>query len=222
MAVLLPAATILSAPDVFATVEIDELFGSVELGAQGATALLYSNGIASSHLTMLALAEDQALAHRTVDLKLPVYSAVAAPDGAHAIVLLKPPAGSKQPGAFAVVPIAKNLPPKIQGARALTAPPDVNVPGTAMVAIDDTRALVTVSDAASSTFVSYLVRMPELQIDSIELASEPLAQASGIVREANQAFVAQQHPEGRITFIDLETNEQHTLTGFELSTEVGQ
>jgi hypothetical protein len=34
--------------------------------------------------------------------------------------------------------------------------------------------------------------------------------------------VAQRHPEGRITFIDLDTGEQHTLTGFELSTEVGQ
>jgi len=50
----------------------------------------------------------------------------------------------------------------------------------------------------------------------------PLPQASGLVPEANQAFVAQQHPEGRITFIDLDTNAQHTLTGFELSTKVSQ
>jgi hypothetical protein len=42
------------------------------------------------------------------------------------------------------------------------------------------------------------------------------------VPEANQAFVAQQHPEGRITFIDLTTKQQHTLTGFELSTKVGK
>jgi len=49
-----------------------------------------------------------------------------------------------------------------------------------------------------------------------------LQQASGLVPEANQAFVAQQHPEGRITFIDLDTRELHTLTGFELATQVGQ
>jgi len=222
MAVLLPAAGILDNPDDFAAVEIDELFGSVELGAQGATALLYSNGVSSSHLTLLQLAAEQNFAHRTVDLKLPIFSAVSAPDGAHAIVLLRPPAGSQKPGAFAVVPIVKDLPAKIQGTRALTVPADSNLKDAAMVAIDDTRALVTVSDSASSTHVAYLVRMPELRVDSVELASAPLEQASGIVRDANQAFVAQQHPEGRITFIDLDSGEQHTLTGFELSTEVAQ
>lgn len=220
MAVLLPVASILSDPDGFAAVSIDELFGSVELGAQGATALLYSNGVASSHLTLLELGPEQGFAHRTVDLKLPVFSAVSAPNGEHAIALLRPPAGSQQPGAFAVVPVAKELPSKIQGTRAATAPADLS--SAAMVAIDDTRALVTVSDVASNVHVAYLVRMPELTVDAVELASQPLEQASGIVREANQAFVAQQHPEGRITFIDLDSGEQHTLTGFELSTEVGQ
>jgi hypothetical protein len=222
MAVLLPAAGILDNPDDFAAVEIDELFGSVELGAQGATALLYSNGVSSSHLTLLQLAAEQNFAHRTVDLKLPIFSAVSAPDGAHAIVLLRPPAGSQKPGAFAVVPVVKDLPAKIQGTRAPTVPADSNLKDAAMVAIDDTRALVTVSDSASSTHVAYLVRMPELRVDTVELASAPLEQASGIVRDANQAFVAQQHPEGRITFIDLDSGEQHTLTGFELSTEVAQ
>jgi hypothetical protein len=50
----------------------------------------------------------------------------------------------------------------------------------------------------------------------------PLPQASGLVPEARQAFVAQQHPEGRITFIDLESKEVHTLTGFELSAQVSK
>jgi hypothetical protein len=91
-----------------------------------------------------------------------------------------------------------------------------------MVALDDERAVVTVSDPATQTFVAYVVKLPELTIDAIPLASAPLRQASGIVAEANQAFVAQQHPEGRITFIDLDTMEPRTLTGFELSTEVGK
>ncbi|HKY39033.1 MAG TPA: hypothetical protein VJN18_24010 [Polyangiaceae bacterium] len=223
MAVLLQVASIFEAPDVFERVDIDELFGSVELGPQGATALLYSNGVPSTHLTLLGLElGDDFKQHRTVDLKLPVFSAVSAPDGAHAVVLLKPPAGSAMPGAFAVVPIAKDLPPKIQGTLAATVPADPAAQAPAMVAIDDTRAVVTVSNAAERAQVSYLVRMPELTVDAVPLASRPLEGASGIVREANQAFVAQHHPEGRITFIDLDSGEQHTLTGFELSTEVGQ
>jgi hypothetical protein len=220
---LLDVGSILSAPEAFERVDIGELFGSVELGARGETALLYSNGVPSTHLTLLRLEPgDDFKQHRTVDLKLPVFSALSAPDGAHAVVLLQPPAGSAQPGAFAVLPVSKQLPPKIQGTLAATVPADLAAQAPAMVAIDETRALVTVSGGADGTYVSYLVRMPELTVDAVPLASAPLEGASGIVRDANQAFVAQRHPEGRITFIDLDTGEQHTLTGFELSTEVGQ
>lgn len=221
MAVLLPVASVFDAPEVFEKVQLDELFGSVELGAAGETALLYSNGVPSTHMTLLKLAVDGAFAHRTLDLKLPVFSAVAAPDGAHAIALLKAQAGSAMPGAFAVVPVTRDLPAKIQGTRALTVPNNLDTDVPAMVAVSDERALVTVTDGAA-THLAYLARMPELTVDAFELASRPLPQASGIVPEANQAFIAQQHPEGRITFIDLDSNEVHTLTGFELSSQVNQ
>jgi hypothetical protein len=220
LAVLLPVATIAKQPELRQTVAIDEAFGSVELGAQGDTALLYTNAIASSHLTLLGLGKDDALKHRTLDLKLPIFSALASPDGAHAVALLEPPAGSKQPGAFAVVPVAKNLPPKIQGTLAITVSPDPSKAG-ALVAVTNERALVTVTDGAMVNY-TYMIRMPELTVDQFPLDSVPLPQASGIVPEANQAFVAQQHPEGRITFIDLDTKELHTLTGFELSTQVSK
>lgn len=221
LAVLLPVATIFEPPHDFVTIAIDEVFGSVDLGANdGQTALLYSNGIPSTHLTLLGLASGARAKHRTVDLKLPVFSAVSSPDGAHAIALLKPPVGSQLPGAFAVVPVAKDLPAKIQGTQAVTVPLDLSK-APAMVAIDDKRALVTVTDGVGTSF-AYLVSMPELTVDAFPLDSVPLPQASGLVPEANQAFVAQQHPEGRITFIDLDSRELHTLTGFELATQVGQ
>ena len=221
MAVLLPVATIFNPPHEYVAIALDESFGSVDLGANdGQTALLYSNGVPSTQLTLLGLSDVLAAAHRTVDLKLPVFSAIASPDGAHAIALLKPPAGSKQPGAFAVVPVAKDLPAKIQGTLAATVPLDTTK-APAMVAIDDKRALVTVSDGLAIS-VAYLVSMPELTVDIFPLDSVPLPQSSGLVPEANQAFIAQQHPEGRITFIDLDSRELHTLTGFELATQVGQ
>lgn len=221
LAVLMPVASIFNPPHDYVSVALSEVFGSVDLGSKdGQTALLYSNGIPSTHLTLLGLPSEAAAKHRTVDLKLPVFSAVSTPDGAHAIAILKPPAGSKQPGAFAVVPVAKDLPAKIQGTQAVTVPLDVTKPA-AMVAIDDQRALVTVTDGVGISY-AYLVAMPELTVDAFQLDSVPLPQASGLVLEANQAFVAQQHPEGRITFIDLDTRELHTLTGFELATQVGQ
>jgi hypothetical protein len=220
LAVLLPVATIAKQPTLRETIAIDDVFGSVELGAQGETALLYTNAVPSSHLNLLGLATKDGLKHRAVDLKLPIFSALASPDGAHAIVLLKPPAGSKQPGAFAVVPVAKSLPPKIQGTLASTVPLDPTK-AAALVTTTNERALVTVSDGATVNY-SYMIRMPELTVDQFALDSVPLAQASGIVPDANQAFVAQKHPDGRITFIDLDTKELHTLTGFELSAQVGK
>lgn len=218
---LLPVASIFAQPDKFQTLQLDEVFGSVELGAQGETALLFSNAVPSAHLTLMGLQADGFGPYRTVDLKLPVFTAVSSPDGAHAIALLRPAAGSKQPGAFAVVPVAKKLPSKIQGTLAATVPADLAKDPPAMVAIGDKRALVTVSNG-NDVNVAYLVSMPELTVDTFALDSVPLPQASGIVPDANQAFVAQRHPEGRITFIDLTSKEQHTLTGFELTTQVGK
>jgi hypothetical protein len=217
---LVPVATVFAQPELFEVVELDQAFGSVVLGNGGETALLFANGVPSTRLTLLGLEGGSAGPSRTVDLKLPVFSASASPDGAHAVALLQPPAGSKQPGAFAVVPIAKNLPPKIQGTLAPTVPSGEGSKALpAMLAVGDERALLTVTNGADAS-VSYVIRFPQLTVDAFTLDSVPLPGASGLVVEANQAFVAQQHPEGRITFIDLETKEQHTLTGFELATKV--
>jgi hypothetical protein len=60
--------------------------------------------------------------------------------------------------------------------------------------------------------------MPSLQIDTYELASEPIS--AGIVAGANRGYVAQTHPDGRITFVDFSTGELRTVTGFELATQV--
>ncbi len=60
--------------------------------------------------------------------------------------------------------------------------------------------------------------MPSLSVTRYPLASPPIA--AGIVGGARRAYVAQQHPEGRITFIDLDGGTARTLTGFELSARV--
>jgi hypothetical protein len=55
-------------------------------------------------------------------------------------------------------------------------------------------------------------------VDRYDLASPPVA--VGVVDGANRAYVAQNHPDGRITFIDLTSGEARTLTGFELAARV--
>ena len=64
---------------------------------------------------------------------------------------------------------------------------------------------------------SLLGRFPELSLDRFELPSLPTA--TGVLPSAQQAFVAQAHPEGRVTFIHLDSGQSSTVTGFELASQ---
>ena len=210
---LLPIPGIFSAPGTFDQVTIDdEVVGSVSVSEQGSVALLYTNATPNDHLTILATASGpDYLSFRTVALKAPVKAVFPAPDSAHAIAVLAPGSGSGKPGAFSVVPITNDLPPKIQGTDA----PPMSV---AIAPPPSKRALVTVRDDSKKVFAVHLARMPELQVDKLPLASPPLA--AGMVPSAGRGWVAQKHPEGRITFVDLDDGSARTLTGFELGAKV--
>ena len=192
----------------------NEITSSVALSDASELALLYQNGADNSHLTVLDLRPDMQRAVRTVDLKGPVSAAFAAPGAASAIAFQKPITGSKKAGLFSGVPTLQKRSAKVVGADA--------VPSA--LAFDDAGkfALVTVGNEKSTTYGVYRVRLDTLQEDFLELASPPATAATGIVEEVGRGFVAQIHPEGRITFIDLETAQAHTITGFELAARIVQ
>lgn len=187
-----------------------ETLGSAALPEAGDKALLFTNAIASDRLALLDLAS--ADTPRVVSLKAPITAVFPSPEGSHAVALLATGANSERRGAFSIVPVDEALPPKIQGTDA---PPfRVTVAETAV----GLRALVTTRDDGNGVHAAYLVRMPSLQVDRIDLPSPPIA--AGLLSEHGIGYVAQQHPEGRITFIDLQTAAPETLTGFELSERV--
>jgi hypothetical protein len=191
-----------------------ETLGSAALPDVGSTALFFTTAIDSDRLAILdtAAAPGAPGAQRVVSLKAPIAAVFASPEGSHAIALLAPEPGSERAGAFSTVPVADALPPKIQGTDA----PPFRV--TLASSAAGLRALVTVRDDAAGVHGTYLVRMPSLQVDRIPLSSPPIA--AGVLPDDGLAFVAQRHPEGRITFIDLNSAEAETLTGFELSSRV--
>jgi hypothetical protein len=209
---VLPIPGVLQAPATFTTVTVTgETIGSVALSPGGTKGLLFTNASNVERVTILDLAQDPP-PFRTVRLYSPVLAVFSAPDAAHAIVLHDKTAGvggmAGSPGAFSVVPIANALPAKIVATKA---------PPTA-VAVTNDRAIVAERDDATKTFGAYLARMPQLMVERYALASPPIA--VGVVAAAKRAFIAQQHPDGRLTFIDLETGVARTLTGFELSSRV--
>lgn len=181
-----------------------ETIGSVAIAPGGGKALLYTNATASERFTILDLGQSQL---RTVRLYSPVLGIFSTPDAQHAIVLHDQTETATE-GAFSVVPIGQNLPAKIVATQAKP---------TAVATLDD-RAVIAERDDARKIYGAHLVRMPQLMSERYALASPPIA--VGTVPSARRAFIAQQHPEGRLTFIDLESGVARTLTGFELSSRV--
>lgn len=208
---LLRIPEIAVAPDSFSLFEVEgTVIGSVALAAASPTAFLYTNAVASPVLTVF----DSSMTTpepRSILLHSNVQAVFPTADGSHALVTHHElGSGSSYPSAFSLVPVAAQLPSKIQG---LEAPP-VSI----AVAPDGQHALIATGDALNPAYRMVVARMPSLQIESFELASEPIS--AGIVAGANRGYVAQTHPDGRITFIDFGTGELRTVTGFELATQV--
>jgi hypothetical protein len=209
---ILPIPGIFTAPSSFDTVSVDDVFGLVNIAPQGTQALLYTNAVASSHLTILQTAPGQSYeTHRTIDLHGDVNEVFPSPDGAYAIASLVPQDSTGKPG-FSVVPVNAALPTHTQTTEA-------PVFAVAQSSASPPRAIITVSDGVAN-FAAYVVRMPELVVDRVKLPSAPLAGATGLVPDAGVAYIAESYPQGRITFIDLETGVPRTITGFEISAKV--
>ena len=209
---LLPIPSVLAAPTAFTTLTISgETVGSVVLSPGGAKGLLYTSAFATERVTILDLSQDPP-PFRTVRLYSPVLAVFSAPDAGHAVVLHDKTNGTGgtagTPGAFSIVPVASALPAKIV---AMQAPPSA-------VVVTNDRAVIAERDDHTNVFGAYLARMPALKVERYPLASPPIA--VGVVAGAKRAFIAQEHPDGRLTFIDLDSGVARTLTGFELSARV--
>jgi DNA-binding beta-propeller fold protein YncE len=208
---LLPVPGIAADPATFALVDAGALVGSASLAPASPVAFFYTNATPSKDLVVIDT-EAAPPSPRTILMRAPIEAVFPTPDAAHALVLhgALEDAGSHYPSALSLAPIALDLPPKIVG---LEAPPIAIA-----VAPAGDHALVATGDAMGKVFQLVLASMPSLKVTKLPLASLPIA--AGIVAGANRGFVAQEHPDGRITFVDLASGEARTLTGFELATQV--
>lgn len=208
---LMPVPGIFSAPNSLALVTINATIGSTALAAASSNAFFYTNAVSSPLLAVLDTLEAPP-DPRVIKLRAPILAVFPTPDGSHALVLHDAlvEAGSQYPAAFSVAPIALDLPPKIVGLDA----PVISI----AVAPDGAHGLIATGDLATGIYQLVVASMPSLSVQKLPLASLPIA--AGIVAGANRGFVAQKHPDGRITFVNLKTGDARTLTGFELGTQV--
>ncbi len=208
---ILPIPLVATDPKAFTTVTVaGEKIGSVSIAENGTSAVLYTNAFATERFTVLAL-DEAPPTFRVTRLYAPVLAVFPTADAKNAIVVHDKPASdpTARP-AFSVVPIAAGLPAKIVGT-------DAPIGAVALAPAGD-RAFVTERDDVRKIFGVYMAKMPSLAVDRYALASPPIA--VGVVHGAARAYVAQQHAEGRITFIDLEKGQARTITGFELGARI--
>lgn len=209
-AVLLPLPEIAANPAAVSVIAIPEVVvGSAALPKNSPLAFLYTNAVQSSVLTTIDTT-DATKPPAFFKLWAPIQAVFPTEDAAHAIVLHPAAEGSQYPAAMSVLPVAADLPAKLAG---LDGPP-VSV----AVAPGGHRALVATGNESNPAYRLYVAAMPSLEVTSFKLASQPIS--AGIVAGADRGYVAQKHPDGRITFVDFQTGELRTLTGFELASQV--
>lgn len=195
--------------------------GSLAVSADGKRALLYTNATLDPHLTLVAL--DQAgFPHVTYPLHKAVRAVAIAPDSATAIVLsAKAPgdpatAGSidemiAQSFGYELVDLATGF-AKLQLTPVDPGPPVFAPAGdTAYIALDG-------GDQVAATRAVQVVATRTGIVHTDALGSPP--SAVGVVPGAGQAFVAQRHPLGRMSFVALATGAVRTVTGFDLNSQI--
>lgn len=181
---------------------------SVSLSPDAKLALLYSNAEENPFLTVLTTDSGWAdFSGHALDLHAPVQAAFAAPSALHGIAFQATAPGSRKAGAFSLVSSQMDRAAKIVGTDA----PPIAV----AYSPDGANAVIATRDVAQSSYGMYLVHLENLEENFYSLPSPPIA--AGMVPQANRAFVAQAHPEGRITFVNLDGSSARTLTGFELA-----
>ncbi|TMQ17583.1 MAG: hypothetical protein E6J90_10845 [Deltaproteobacteria bacterium] len=195
--------------------------GSLAVSADGKRAVLYTNATLDPHLTVVELGR-AGFPHVTYPLQKAVRTVAIAPDSATAIVL-----AAKAPGDPATAGSIDEIIARSYGyelvdlatgfAKLQLTPVD---PGPPAYAPDGDTAYVALDggDAASATRAVQVVSARTGIVRSLALGSPP--STVGVVPGAGQAFVAQRHPLGRMSFVALASGAIRTVTGFDLNSQI--
>lgn len=196
-----------------------EVVGSVTMSPDGARALVYSTAAMTERVTLLDLAG--AAPPAVLRLRKTVRAVAFAPGGGSALIVHGRSDGDPaQPGidletqidrayGYTVLSVAERFP------RLQLTPADVGpfalVPG-------GTHAFVLLRDDPRRVWLAQRITLASLTIQDLALGSAPVS--VGAVPATERAFIGQDHPEGRITFVDWNTGAQQSITGFELNSRI--
>jgi hypothetical protein len=191
--------------------------GQVELSADGGRAAVFSTADDAEVMGWVDLEQGDL---RLVDgLEKAVRGVVLSPDGVGAVVVHRPVTSSVADDyermvdadeGYSLVDLDSGF---VQLVRTRGAPPDEVVFG------DSGRyAAITVRDDATARHRVEAADLGTLVVKSHALASTP--RYAGALPGGEGVWILQAHPAGRISVLDLATDQLRTLTGFRLNAEI--
>jgi DNA-binding beta-propeller fold protein YncE len=195
--------------------------GSVEVDEAHGRALLFTNAFYEEELVSVDLA---APAHpfTVLPLQKGVRQVALAPDGKTALVLHTRLQGDPQQATsveeFVDRSFGYSLVDLTSGfAKVALTPVD---PGGFAFAPDGATAYLGLDGGDGENAVRRLqvMNLRTFVVRDVQLGSPP--EIVGVLPGAGQAFVSQRHPLGRVTFVSFEDATTHTVTGFELGSQI--
>jgi YVTN family beta-propeller protein len=208
--------------------ELDgETIGSASLSPDGKAAVFYTTAAtpAVERAVIVDLAADSA-PPLPVRLKKAVRAISIAPDGRTAVVLHTKAAGDPRAAGIDVeTEIDRSYGYTVMDLRSGFAKLQITSADVSSLAItpDGTRAFVVVRDPGPQTAVRLVQRitLASFIVEDFVLGSPPVSLAV-LAQSTKRVFVSQEHPEGRISFIQWETGLIESVTGFELNGRIVQ
>ena len=195
--------------------------GSLTLSADGTRALLYTNAAVDERITLVELAQP-GFPQKTWPLEKSVRAVGMSPDGKTAIVLHAKIAGDPSTATSVDDYIDKSYGYSLLDLGTGFAKLEITAvdPGPFTYSPDSTKAYVALDggDAATATRAVQLVSTQTGVVTTKALGSPP--SAVGFLPDAGVTFVAQRHPLGRVSFVDLASDAVRTVTGFDLNSHV--
>jgi hypothetical protein len=200
-----------------------ETIGSVSIGKAGKYALLYTTALSVPRVLVLPL-QSIAIEPLVVTVQKSIRAVALAPDEKTALILhTKALGNASAPGltleeqldrsyGYSVVNLSEGI-AKLQLTSAM--------PDPFVMTPDSTQAFVLLRDDASNVRLAERISLVSFKAVDFPLGSPPngigtLSTASGKV------FVSQIHSEGRISFINWNTDKVETVTGFALNGRIRQ
>jgi DNA-binding beta-propeller fold protein YncE len=198
--------------DPFTYVSVGELVcGVATISPDGGTVLLYTTtGGDDQDQRVLTAMTHAGLGWEleSVLLERKVKSLVASPDSQTAVAMHQQisPGVGEQPFAYSLIKL-----PELQ-LKFQQVPVE---PGQLLLTPDGEYGFTLLRDDGDALKETQRMDLSSFIVDSIELGSPPTA--VGYASETNSVFIAQDHPAGRMTFIDLDDMSVQTVTGYALN-----